>query len=240
MKKLFIADEGYQKVFNRNKAKGHKRLVISDDVVIAEPIELVTEGTDLVMRKAEDSDEPEVYVMLCKEFGLVGLAADLKNKISVIHLEDGWMLVTLHNGALVMNFEDQLMMPTVGDNVKAPKVVTEDILWINANNLLEYSKFYGVKGNFMYDVEFMLIVAGDSINGLRKFNHKHLSDEDIDLSLGVLAQYEQSLQKKEEAKVAKKLANSLLNSSSSYEFDDDDEVAEDEEENEDGDYDDYL
>jgi hypothetical protein len=243
MKKLFISDEGFERVFDRSRAKGHKRLLIEDDVEVMSPVEFVTQDTDLVMKKADDSDEQEVYTMLCKEFGCVGLTTDFRSKISVIFLDDGWMLVTLLHGALVMNLENQLLMPTVGDDFKTPAVVPDDVCWVNANDLLEYGKYFGVKGQFMFDVEFTFLVGGDKINNMRNFSIRAISDEDVDLSLGYIAAYEQKMKAKEDMRETKKIMEATLGAGSSsedtYEFDDDDEEEDYEDEDETDEYDDY-
>lgn len=243
MKKLFISDEGFERVFDRSRAKGHKRLLIEDDVEVMSPVEFVTQDTDLVMKKADDSDEQEVYTMLCKEFGCVGLTTDFRSKISVIFLDDGWMLVTLLRGALVMNLENQLLMPTVGDDFKTPAVVPDDVCWVNANDLLEYGKYFGVKGQFMFDVEFTFLVGGDKINNMRNFSIRAISDEDVDLSLGYIAAYEQKMKAKEDMRETKKIMEATLGAGSSsedtYEFDDDDEEEDYEDEDETDEYDDY-
>lgn len=243
MKKLFISDEGFERVFDRSRAKGHKRLLIEDDVEVMSPVEFVTQDTDLVMKKADDSDEQEVYTMLCKEFGCVGLTTDFRSKISVIFLDDGWMLVTLLHGALVMNLENQLLMPTVGDDFKTPAVVPDDVCWVNANDLLEYGKYFGVKGQFMFDVEFTFLVGGDKINNMRNFSIRAISDEDVDLSLGYIAAYEQKMKAKEAMRETKKIMEATLGAGSSsedtYEFDDDDEEEDYEDEDETDEYDDY-
>lgn len=243
MKKLFISDEGFERVFDRSRAKGHKRLLIEDDVEVMSPVEFVTQDTDLVMKKTDDSDEQEVYTMLCKEFGCVGLTTDFRSKISVIFLDDGWMLVTLLHGALVMNLENQLLMPTVGDDFKTPAVVPDDVCWVNANDLLEYGKYFGVKCQFMFDVEFTFLVGGDKINNMRNFSIRAISDEDVDLSLGYIAAYEQKMKAKEDMRETKKIMEATLGAGSSfedtYEFDDDDEEKDYEDEDETDEYDDY-
>lgn len=244
MKKLFIADEGFERLFERKRAKGHKRLVIADDVSVMSPVKFTTKDTDLVIEKDEnvDENEQEVYTMLCKEFGCVGLTTDFRSKISVIFLDDGWMLVTLLHGALVMNLENQLLMPTVGDDFKTPAVVPEDICWVNEDNLLEYGKYLDVKGQFMFDVEFTFLVGGDKINNMRSFSIKPITDEDIDLSLGYIAAYEQKMQAKESMRETKKIMKAVYEPASTsaddYDFgDDEDEDYEDEDESDE--YDDY-
>lgn len=244
MQKLFVANEDFEKEYTRKKAKGHKRLIVGNDVEIIKPVSLHTDGTDLVISKSEDASGTEVYTMLCKEFGLVNGASGFKNKISVIFCDNGWMLVTLLHGALVMNLDNQLLMPTVGDDFSTPKVVKDDICWVDASMLLEYGKYYDLKGRFMYDFEWTFIVGGDNVNGMRNFSIQHISDEDIDISLGYVAQYEQQLQLKQDAKDAQNIMKNILgsgeNNSSGFEFDedeDDEDITEDEDFE--GDYDDF-
>lgn len=242
MQKLFVTDDEFEKEFTRGRAKGHKRLIIEDNVEIVKPIELHTNGTDLVVSQVEGVEgDTEVYTALCTEFGLVGGASGFKNKISVIFLDKGWMLVTLYHGALVMNLNDKLMMPTAGDDFAVPKVVTEDICWVNADNLLEYGKYYDLKGQFMYDFELFFVVGGDSINGMRQFSITHLDDEDIDLSLGLFAKYQQQLKARVEAKEALELTRNILHTGSGtdYEYDFDDEEEESEVESEQDEDDEY-
>lgn len=243
MKKLFVANEGFEKEYTRRRARGHKRLIISDDVEVVQPVTLHTDGTDLVVSRADDSDDSEVYTMLCKEFGLVGGATGFKNKISVIFCDNGWMLVTLLHGALVMNLDDQLLMPTAGDDFTNPKVVKEDICWVNADNLLEYGKYFGLKGQFMFDFEWVFTVSGDKVGGLRSFKITNEKEEDIDISLGYFAQYEQQIQNKKDAKEANSLMRNIFHSdrNSSYEFDEDeyDEDSYDEDDDDDLSLEDY-
>lgn len=231
MQKLFVADDDFVKEFGRSRAKGHKRLIIDENVEVAgNPVELMTNGTDLVVKPAENAEGAEVYTILCKEFGLVGGALGFRNKVSVIFLDEGWMLVTLLHGALVLNLQDQLMMPMAGDDFAQPKVVKDDICWVNADNLLEYGKYLGEKGKFIFDFEWLFTLGGDYINGLRSFYLHEETEETLDISLGYYAQYEQQVLRRAEAKKASKLANNLLTGGSSS-FDFDDEEDEDDDEN---------
>jgi len=230
MQKLFVADDGFVKEFGRSRAKGHKRLIIDENVEVAgNPVELMTNGTDLVVKPAENAEGAEVYTILCKEFGLVGGALGFRSKISVIFLDEGWMLVTLLHGALVLNLQDQLMMPMAGDDFAQPKVVKDDICWVNADNLLEYGKYWEDKGKFIFDFEWVLEVGGDYVNGMRSFHIKEVKDETLDISLGYFAQYEQQMVKKAEAKKARNLTRNFIGGSSSMDFDDDDDVDEEDE-----------
>lgn len=234
MKKIFIANDGFPREFSRKLAKGHKRLIINDDVESGKPITMKTEGTNLVMETVEDTEENEVYTILCKEFGLIGLTQGFKSKISVILLDDGWMLVTLLNGAIVTMIEDKPMMPIVGDDSEVPKrVVLDDAFWVNQEYLLSFSKNLDVKGQFMYDFEFVFTIGGDRINKMSNFYIKPEHDEDIDLSLGYFALYQQNQQSKadyrETKKVMRMVSNAVQNVGS-YDFDDDDEDEDDEDE----------
>lgn len=239
MNKLFISDRGFAHEVPRTRAKGYKRIVIDDDVDVATPFQFETRGSDLVIAKADESDGGECYTMLCQEFGLVGGSKGFNSKLSVIFCDNGWMLVTLQNGALVMNLDDQLLMPTVGDDVQAPKVVKDDILWVDAEKLLAYSKYLGDMGNWMYDHEFVLVLGGDNLKGMGSFVFRNLPDETHDISLGYIAQYEQQQIKRAEALKAKNMMKAVwggYNPQTKMEFDEPDpeEVAEQEEEDDSG------
>lgn len=203
MSKYFISDKGFAHEISRERALGYKRVVIDDDVGVAAPFQFVTRDRDLAIELAEEDGEQAVYTMLCKEFGLVGGNKGFTNKISVIFCDNGWMLVTLYNGALVMNLDDRLLMPAVGVD-KTPKVVQNDILWVDAEKLLAYGKYLDNVGLFMYDHEFFLELSGDNNNGMGSFKFRNLADETIDISLGYIAVYEQQQQKKAEAREAQR------------------------------------
>lgn len=236
MQKIFVADEGFKREFARSRAKGHKNFVISDDVECFDSVSLRTDGTTLVMDKLEkDESDEECYIVLCKEFGLVGESMGHTSDLSVILLDDGWMLVTLVRGAVVINLDEKMLMPSVGVD-KVPPVAPEDIYWVTADYILSYAKYWDIKGKFIYDYELMLTLAGQFNNNLQR-TKIHLIDEDcIDISLGYIAQYEQEMAKRQEAKAAADMYNEIMKSSSesSYEFDEDDfDEDEDEEEDED-------
>lgn len=239
MQKIFVANEGFEKEFSRSRAHGHKRLVIGSDVETFKPITMKTDGTDLVMEQAEDNGEGEIYTILCKSFGLVGMDEKCFARVSVILCDNGWMLVTLHEGALIIDIGGKLMMPSV-DMDNLPKVATEDILWVDADKFLSYSKYLEVKGSFMYDVEFMFQIAGHVVNGMSHFSFKPYRDMDIDISLGHIAQYEQTQQLKAEAREAQRVRNEMFRQQQDeYEFDEDEDESDDSEDDGDDDWGDY-
>ena len=226
MNKLFIANRDFSREIPRSRAYGYKRVVVDDNVEMAMPFQFTTRGTDLaVMASGADENEAECYTVLCQEFGLVGYNQGFKSKVSVIFCDNGWMLVTLYHGGLVMNLDGQLMMPTVGEDVVAPKVVQDNILWVDADKLLGYSKYLGTKGYFMYDHEFMLELSGDNSKGMGTFIFRNFDDETIDISLGYVAKYEQEQIKKAEARESKSTMQMLRQSwaHQPLEFDEDEE-----------------
>lgn len=213
MNKLFIADKDFAHEVARTRARGYKRVVIDDDVEMAMPFKFETRGTDLAIVKADAVEgEAECYTMLCREFGLVGGANKFRSKMSVIFCDNGWMLVTLYHGGLVMNLDGQLLMPTVGEDVVAPKVVKDNIMWCDADKLLGFSSYMGNKGNFMYDFEFALELGGDNVKGMGNFTYRHIEEETIDISLGHVAMYEQQQIKRAEARDAQNTFKMLQNS----------------------------
>lgn len=216
--RTLVADTGFARVHERTLAKGHKRLVFDDDVDNFTPIKLRTEGTDLYVGKAEPDKGREEYTILCKEFGLIGYGVGFKSEVSVLFLDEGYMLVTLHSGALLIYINGSLLMPTVGD-LNEPTTVVDDIYWIDSRKLLQYEKYLGVKGEFMYDVEFCFELSGDNVNGMSQFSLLPLPDRDIDLSLGYIAVCEDRRRLREEYLKSRDLNSKILSSSNTEEED---------------------
>lgn len=205
MNKLFFADKGFAHEVLRDRAKGYKRVVIDEELELASPFKFETQGTDLVAVPTEPVEgEGEVFTFLCREFGLAAGDKGLRTKVSVIFCDTGWMLVTLHHGSMIMNIDGQLMMPQVGDDLETFKVVPDNVLWVDADKLLGFGKYLETKGQFMYDFEFMLELGGDNTKGMGQFFFRCLHEETTDISLGYVAQYEQNLIKRAEAREAKK------------------------------------
>lgn len=242
MQKVFIANASdlETRIYNRERAGGYKRLVIDDSVDSMDAIEIKTEGTDLVVSKVtyvENADEE--YVILCKEFGLVGLDIDFRSDISVIFLDGGYMLVTLRKGGLVINLDDKLLMPNLGVS-RIPNVNTEEILWIKADFILSYSKYWGTAGRFMYDMEIFLNIGGDYKNQMWNSKLLPYPDQHIDISLGKIAQWEQLQQTKQEAKAARSFVDGLLSQhDEDFEYESDFDFGDDSEDSEDDDSDDW-
>lgn len=241
MTKLFFADKDFSREIPRTRAKGYKQVIVSEELEMAAPYQFITEGNSLVAVPAEAADGgEECFTLLCREFGLVGWSTGLRSKVSVIFCDNGWMLVTLYKGGFVLNLDGQLMMPTVGIDTAPPKVVQDNIMWVDADKLLGYSKYLGDKGNFMYDYEFMLELAGDNAKGMGNFTFRHIEEETVDISLGHVALWEQQMENRRAAQEAKKQMSAISayigHSSGPMEFDEPDEdegYAEEEEEEDD-------
>lgn len=228
MKQMFVVDGNFERSITRERAKGYKNLVFADDVEHASYIDITTEGNNLVVNSVEDNenDSEEVYTMLVKEFGLFGLSSGLKSRLSVIFLDNGYMLVTLYKGAIITYLNGEICIPNVEQD-KFPNFAMDDIYWVNQETLLSYAKYMGEKGNFLYDFEFHYLLGGEIKNGLSNFSFKLLGNDDIDISLGYYSAYLQTLEKKEDARATKKLANVIKQSISHDDefddFDDDDD-----------------
>lgn len=239
MKKVFVSNSEFPRKLTRTDALGYKEVIISEGVSPADVITMRTDGDKLVIEKIEDDSEEEpVFCILCKDFGLFGFESKFKSKISYILCDDGWMLVTLHRGAFVVNLDDKLLMPSTGvENI--PNLNEEDVLWIDKDYLLRYTQYMRDKENFPYDFEFMVELSGSYVGSLSSFKFLHITEEDVDMSLGKYALYQQNLENKAKAKNAKKLqAQVVANSSVDMEFDDDEEEDyEDEDDYEDDDWD---
>lgn len=239
--KVFLADEGFIRDITRCRAKGHSGIRVAEDVGVMDTVQMRTDGTSLVVEKAEPDGTDEIYTVLCKEFGLVGYAQKLSSKISVIFCDGGWMLVTLHSGGIVVNLDGKPMLPTVGD-FPVSSVSDDDILWLNADCLLGYRKFFdNVKSMFPYDFEFMFTVSGGNINSCANMHVSLVKDEDIDISLGHVAQWEQKKAMQNQMREVNALRSMFLSRTGTddeeggYEFDD-----EDFDEDEDDEYDDFA
>ena len=238
MNRLFISCENdFPKLITRNRAKGHKSLIIDDSITSFSGFEMKTNGNALNIIPNEFDGDPDAFTILCKEFGL----DDVKNchsDISVIFLDNGYMLVTLYKGAIALNMEDEngetkLLAPSI--NIESnPNFDAESILWVNAENILSYSKYFNeYKNLFLYDFEFFFQIAGTNENNMHSMKLKACKDKDIDISLGQYAQYLDIKQKKNESKRATNLMK-MFNSEQALEFDDDDE--DDTEDDDDYDY----
>lgn len=242
-KVLVCENEDFKRVISRNRAKGHKNFIVEDDVKVFDSIEFKTDGDNLVMKKSdvEAGDDP-MYTILCQEFGLVCNGTKMfDNEISVIFLDEGWMLVTLIKGAIVIKIDGKLMMPSRGVD-KIPSVIEENICWEDETHLLSFSRHWkGARSSFPYDYELNFVIGGNVTGGCSNMHIKPLGDRDIDISLGYIAQWEKEQALKEEARSTKKLAKLFTPTpavSSQMEFDDDDDDYEDEEElDEDDDWD---
>lgn len=236
MQKIFVSNEGFERSIPRTRANGYKELVIADDVDVFSAVSVVSEEDKLVVKNVEQTEEDESYTILCDEFGLTGLSEGAFARVSIIFCDNGKMLVTLHEGCLILNLNGKLLMPSVGVD-KTPAVYESEIYWIKAETLLGYSKYLR-KGKFMYEYELMFVLKGSMVNKMHSFDLHTEPDMDIDISHGWIAKYEQEEQLKAEAKEAKAAFNSFMSSvDDEYEFDDEDDDSDDDDDDDEwGDY----
>lgn len=223
--RLFVTDGTTDKVFSRRKATGYKAFDWSE-VNAGECVDFVTDGVYLKAVKVDEKPTKDTPItILCKEFGLADKSKKMKHKLSVIFLDGGYMLVTLHSGAILINVDGKQLMPSVGVEPDT-NFDMDKVFWCDANELLSYSKYMGDKEGFMYDFEFMYTLQGYRPNGLLAFIYRHDEEEDVDMSLGNFGAYLQKEEAKKSAREARRVMTMFSKaqaSASSVEFDEDDE-----------------
>lgn len=214
------------RVLSRSKSHGYKYLKFSDEVETGSVIKLETEDDNLAVKvTGEQPVNGTYYTFLTKEFGVYG--KDIKALVSVIFCDNDWMLVTLKEGTILINHEDQILQPAVGEDAYPP-VYADEIVWINAETLLSYKNYMKdelQKGHWQ-DFEYTYTVAGGIKGGLQSTTIKHHETESIDLSLGYIDELRKKLEKREEAKSARNMLDMFSNQSSSgmqFDFEDEDE-----------------
>ena len=193
MKICFYANNVDEKEITRNKANGYKRIVVDKKVKSPCMVSVVSEDIDtmepkLVIKPENIKDKtPDKYMFLCKNIGFVGYAANFQNKVSIIFCDNDYMLVTLHEGMLILQEnETTLKVFAIGvENV--PKIEKECILWRNAKDLMSFIRYMGLKAEYPFDFEFMFAIEGDRNAAMENFSLKHIDEEDIDISMGAFA-----------------------------------------------------
>lgn len=206
--KKFINLSGTNHV-TRQKAKGYKELVIEAEDM--DSVEIVTtENDSLCVRSCEDVETDNTYLILCNEFGLLGLDKDFKSKLNVMFLDDGLMLIELVSGTVICEKDNDLVMYSLEETV--PQIVEytnglTNILWVDSKYLLSYltnEKCSDWKYRFIYDIQFSLTLGGvvelkDSYTGgTEQFEIELNNDEDLDISLGYIARSMEQEEKNEE------------------------------------------
>lgn len=244
MRHIFVCNTNSPREITRKRAVGYTSIKLDEGIGKITPFEVKTEGQTLCFVPTEyaDDDTEEEYTILCKEFGLVGYDK-CKAKVSIILCDDGYMLVTLHSGGLIVTLDDKLMLPTVGEFQYKSNISDGEIMWIDESYFLSSGneKWFGVdEGKFIFDIEYMLIVSGGRSAGYNAGSRvRRIRAEDVDMSLGYIAKYEEDKKAKEEARHADEMRKAFQpqNQQTGWEFDDDeDDVVEDVENDDDFDF----
>lgn len=187
-----------------------------------------------------NTQEEPIYSVVTKEFGLYAMSTGVSAKIKVSFCDDGYMIVDVLEGAILIKPEDDILLASRGIS-DLPNVHADGIEWVNADKLLSFKQFWGsMKDKYIQDFEYVFTIRGEVKGGLSSFGLKIEPDEVIDISGGAIATIEANAKMKEEAKQVKNSFKEIVNSATSgYEFDDDDDEDEEEYiEQEDDDFDD--
>lgn len=243
---IFVCKNNCSKKVTRSKALTYKSLDLSN-LTTGQALDLnfsdgVIKG---VPKESVTSDNP-TYTILTDEFGVYAESKGVKAKIKVIFNDDGLMLVEVIDGGIFIKPEDNILFASRNMET-APAVDTDNILWVNADKLLSYRRYWNNKrGSYPQDFAFVFEISGEYVGSpctsrLETFTLRLLADEVEDISDGAIAVIEMQEKVHEEAQSAKKGFESLLqahNNSEGYDFDDDDDDEEDEDE--DDDFEDYF
>ena len=186
----------------REKAKGYKALSV--DAETNDTVKIRTKDNDtLEIYKVEEEESDEFsYLILCNEFGLLGLDKDFKSKIDVMFLDDGYMLIELKKGHCVCLNDDGMQMFSTEEivpQIKEHMNGSTNILWIDESYLLSYLTNENVteKYLFVFDVIFSLELGGTVVikdsysKGTEQFEINVDEDNTIDISLGYIAKYKE-------------------------------------------------
>lgn len=251
--RLLVADGITLGTFTR-KAKGYKK-IIADPSLDRQLVKFVDEEVngERILRLVKDEGmadnnfDDEEYIIVTKEFGLMGYDKGVKANIDYIFCDDGVMFITLKAGALIIHLEDRLLMPNVNYESKV-SFALEDVLWVDSNRLKSYHKTIGDSGDyatFINEFKFNATVAGQvagksaTSSGLSSFSFKPDIESFEDLSLGAYDVYKAKKKVRDEAKAAKNIMKQVSNTTTEYDFDDDEEDALNEDYEDDDDYSDF-
>ena len=241
MASILVCKEDEQMVLTKSNAYRFKTVDLSN-IKCGDAFELVEDQNDfnkLIGVPADIEDEEPMYTILTNEFGLYAMDKDVSAKIKVSFCDNGMMLVTVIEGAVLIKPADDILLASRGVE-ELPDVKLDNVLWVDAEKILAYAKYWGnVKGRLTQDFEFMFNVKGKVLNGYSSFGIKSIEEEDVDISGGYSIILENEILAKEQARNIKKEFNSMTQKvSSSYTFDDDDEDEIYYEEDDDEDFDD--
>lgn len=228
MARLFLGVGG--KTYPRTQGHGYNELKLDADLKIPSIARFATEDRTLTVYGDGEQDGTESYTFMCKEFGLYGYRdrSDIYAKVSVILCDDGWMLVTLLDGTLLLDLDDQLVQPTTGERSAYPSVRPANIYWVNQDTLLGHKAYFGSKFACVntQDYEYVFELHGGVYDGLSSFSMRAVQEEYVDLSQGYTAQCEYEEQQKQAARRARKLVTATVNTGGSsvveLDFDEDD------------------
>lgn len=236
--RLLVADGVKLGTFSRT-ARGYKKIIV-DESLDRELVKFVDDEVDgeRVLRLVKDVEaidenfDEEEYIIVTKEFGLVGYDKGVSAEIEYIFCDDGVMFITLKKGALNVILEDKILVPNVNYDSKV-SFTTDEIFWVNADWLKSFHKSIGSDGDyalFLNEFKFHAVVAGQvtgkmgNSSGLSSSSFKPVVDAFEDLSLGAFDVYMAKKKTKEEAKSAKEIVKMVqASTASNYEFDDEDE-----------------
>lgn len=251
MKQRLIVTDGVTLGEFTRKAKGYKKF-IADPSLDRKFVKIVDEedGDDRILRVVEDTDAEEdgaeeEYIIVTKEFGLVGKDKGISADIDFFFCDNDIIVLTLKQGALFVRLEDNVLMPSVNYENQANFTIDE-IKWLDANWLKSFHKTIGdgTYALFLNDFQFRATVSGqvigvkDGSSGLSSTGFKPDIEGYVDLSLGAYDVYKAQQQIKQDIKNTRNIVKQVSTTSSlSFGDDEDEDYMDDEDEDEEDDVD---
>lgn len=240
MSRILVCKDNEDLVLKKRNALQYKEIDFSS-LACGSTFTIEDADDKLIGVSTEPDDEEPTYTLVTNEFGLYALSSGIKAKVKVSFCDNGMMAVDLLEGAVIIKPEDDVLLVSKGVS-ELPSIDLNNILWVSADRLLAYSKYWkGLQSKYTQDFEYVFVLSGEYKNDLESFTIKSVQDEVIDISGGHIAVLEAQQKTKEEAKAVKKGFNNFMSqvassSASGYAFEDDD-TDDDDEDDEDEEFD---
>ena len=190
MSTTFFKDTDNRQVYSRGYARGLKTFELGEGIVSGSNVEFNIQDGKLIATKSEDTSNAGDIAFIGRRFGLVGKEIGFTSKVDVLLLGDGLMLVTLIQGALVLDLDGKLSPVAVGSIPANLAVVENNIDWVTREHILQYIGYFDSQREYPYEFEFVFEFSGHADQGR---TIRHIAEEDADISMGYIQEHQREL-----------------------------------------------